>query len=196
MKFGNFDKNVIRKMEAGDYEAGFFGKVDTEEMAYRKALEKVKKPSKEPEKLKYYVSYDNSLNLARNFQPRDLETGKRLNPANPKSELLRELRVFLLNILQKYDCDDDSIKAYTAVGTPADFIHGVDAFIDIENQTVTLDITLRKGKEGKADIIIDDKIPDPQEDEDGFLKQVDKIAEKIYQKLDKKSLRNVMKKSV
>jgi hypothetical protein len=188
MRFGDFENKTIRRMEAGDYEAGFLGKVNTEEKAYQKALEKVKTKPRDGGVLKYYVGYEDSLDLARNFQPIDSETKERIDPANPKAELLRELRVYLLDILEKYEPDEDRIKAYTAVGTPADFVHGIDAFIDIGSQTITLDITLRKGKEGKADIIIDDKLPDPHEDEDEFLHQIDKIAEKIYLKLDKKHL--------
>lgn len=52
MKFGDFEKNTIRRIEAGDYEAGFLGKINTEEKSYKEALEKIKEPPRKSQKLK------------------------------------------------------------------------------------------------------------------------------------------------
>lgn len=189
------EKMMIRRMEAGDYERGFLGRVDTTEKDYQKALEEVKKHSRNPG-LNYLVERKDAFDLARGFQPRNLETGKRAEPTEPKGALLNALRQSLFKILRKFELGDGDIKAYTAVDTPADFLYGTDAFMDIAGQIITLDITLRQRKLGKAQIIIDQdlirgKLADPkasEEEKKKFKQQVEIIAEEIYRQIDKKQL--------
>ncbi|MBI4437849.1 hypothetical protein HY631_02765 [Candidatus Uhrbacteria bacterium] len=120
-----------------------------------------------------YVTYDRAMELVRRYSSED--------PLNPKKPFARELRLAVLDELGfEEDADTDRVKFYSAVGTPLDVFHGVDAWIELVTQrgrrhAVTLDVTMNPGKEThKADVIVQ-AIPDPSEDEKGFLDAVYQI---------------------
>lgn len=125
-----------------------------------------------------YLPWHQAIELAKKFQPAD--------PTNPRKEFYREL---LIAVQEKLGIDiarnPDAIKAYTAVGTPLDTFHSVDAFLTrTENgreSTVTLDASLRREKiedGAKADEVITD-VPDVEEDEDGYLAAIEMYADRV-----------------
>lgn len=164
-----------------EHERRLFGAIDTDNLDYRRALDKVTRPGHDNKK---YVNYGDALNLARGFQPGD--------PTNPSADFLRELR---LAVLEKLDIEDEGqaelISAYTAVGTPLDILHGVDGFIIVSHEgydiPITFDATLRREKleergAQKADILIGD-VPEANENESKYLAQIDKVAGEIVRKI-------------
>lgn len=153
------------------HEADLFGRFDTSNPAYKEALEKlmVRRGDR-------YVSHKDSLELVQRFSKED--------PTNPKKDLLRDLR---LEIIDALDDEKVTVEAYSALGTPLDVFHGIDAFLIIKQDgketVITLDATLREKKlddqEGaKADILIRD-IPSPEFEETKYLATVQDISTKI-----------------
>ena len=191
--FGNKrEGDLLREKHSKRLEKQFLGRIDTENIEYNKALAKIKKPSTKKE-FSYYVAREDALDLVREFQPFD--------PENPDTELLRELRLAVQEKLEEYfgEFDDEDIKVFTAVDTPADFLHGIDAFLDIGNQTVTLDLTIRKEKDMvKSDVLIKLKempdLKDPAQEE-AFLEEINSVAKEIFKKLDKESLKELVKRA-
>ncbi len=117
-----------------------------------------------------YTNYHDSMSLVVDHYQGD--------PTNPTKPLARELRMAVIEELGlEDDADMDRIKFYSALGTPLDVFHGVDAWIEFipENgvpRRVTIDVTLDPSKEThKADVIIQE-VPDPSENEKRFLKIV------------------------
>jgi hypothetical protein len=155
-----------------EFEFDLFGQVDTRDPKYRAELAKVANETG-------YVRYKEAVDLAKKHQPWD--------PTNPSKDFFRELLIAVQEKLE-IDMDDpkDAVRAYTAVGTPLDKYHGVDAFLahrarDGAEILVTLDATLRpeKQQEGwKADIVVG-AIPDVDEDEDAYLEAIEVIAGRI-----------------
>lgn len=96
------------------------------------------------------ISYNDALRLAREFQPGD--------PTNPQKELTRELRLAVIDALNVPETALDCVRAYTAVGTRGDVLHGIDAFIDFQDpasgktHTVVIDLTQNPSKAGENDI--------------------------------------------
>lgn len=163
-----------------EFEYDLFGQADVRNPEYQKAL---KAAGADPRT--GYLPFGKAVELAQKFQPGD--------PTNPKKDYLREL---LFAVQEKLDIDPDdepdSVRAYTAVGTPLDKFHGVDAFISKKGERkdilVTLDATLRPEKinEGwKADLMVGD-LPSAEEDEDAYLQAIDDMAEKIAAKIREK----------
>jgi hypothetical protein len=84
-----------------------------------------------------YLTRRNALEAARNGQP-PVKTPTR-------ARLERELRSLL----------DDTVRVRTAVGSVADYCHGVDGFIDFNGLVVTIDVTINPNKDaGKADMVV------------------------------------------
>lgn len=46
------------------------------------------------------------------------------------------------------------VRFYTAVGTPLDVYHGVDAFFEQGGRIATVDVSLREKEMGKADVLL------------------------------------------
>ena len=126
-----------------------------------------------------WLPWHKALELVKKHQPW-------ADPANPSKDFFREL---LIAVQEKLSVDTkndpDAIQAYTAVGTPLDVFHGVDAFIimtvDGHEEIVTLDATLDSKKiedGGKADEIVTD-LPSVEDDQDGYLEAIDALAERI-----------------
>ncbi len=174
-------------MERGFYsgrlnEIDYCGEINTNDPAFQKALEEVKKTPRPDSKFPYYVNFSDSLNLVKKFQPIDKNTGERIDPTNPAKPFLKDLRLELVDTLDLSEEEADKVKAYTAVKSPLDIFHGVDAFLDIKGDIVTLDLTLRKdtSSKTKADIIVEElPNPDDPDQEDDYLKAVERKAEEI-----------------
>jgi hypothetical protein len=114
-----------------------------------------------------------AIELIRKFSESD--------PRNPSKPFAKELRMAVIEELGLEESEDmDRVKFFSAVGTPLDHFHGVDAWVEFDSgrggpRMVTLDVTLNTEKEThKADIIVQ-KVPDPSENEDEFLKLVYEI---------------------
>jgi hypothetical protein len=170
-----------RGMKAGrEFEADLLGTAEINDPKYADEVRKIVKEIGKP-----YIPYRQALELVKNFQSGD--------PTNPKKDFLRELRLAVADKLGlETDEDLEGLRAYTAVGTPLDILHGVDGFIsfgapDKKEGIVTFDVTLQEDKQtggGKADLIIGD-LPDPDEDEAGYLAAIEKVAEQIARKFQR-----------
>lgn len=128
-----------------------------------------------------YLNFEDALELVRKHLVQD--------PTNPVKPFSNELRLAVIDALGlETEEEMDQVRFYSAVGTPADVFHGVDAWMEYETPDgekliVTLDATRNPSKDAaKADLIITE-IPDPSEDEDKFLEQAsaygDRVAEII-----------------
>jgi len=123
-----------------------------------------------------YMTYRDAMELAMQFQPGD--------PTNPARDFLREVRLAIIEELKIPAGGEDRIKAYTAVGTPLDQLHGVDGFFVITKEgvqvPVTIDVTLRE-KGPRADLFVG-TLPDSREDEERYLQIIEEIAVFIVSK--------------
>ncbi len=121
--------------------------------------------------------------LVKKFQPWP-------DPTNPQKDFLKELR---LSLAEQLDLDDqmaNNLTMYTAVATPLDVYHGVDAFVeyrlpDGHTLQITLDVTLNEKKinttGGRANFIVSD-IPDISEGQDAYLAAIEKCAQQTAKK--------------
>jgi hypothetical protein len=105
---------------------------------------------------------------------------QKFDPTNPNADFLRELRLAIIDILKLKEEEMDKVKIYSALDTPLDAI-GIDGFITLKinkrEEIVTLDASLRGKEFGEADIIFGE-LPDPKENEEGYLKAIEEIAKK------------------
>lgn len=93
-----------------------------------------------------YVPFDRSLATVKASQP------KNWDPHDPSTPVSNDLHALVVDLL---DEEYDNVSFFTAVGSPLDYYHGVDAFIEYHGQVVTLDVTINKHKDSyKADVII------------------------------------------
>ncbi len=115
------------------------------------------------------------------------------DPTDPKGIHAKELRGAMLDALELNDGEFDSLKLYSTVGTPLDYM-GFDAFVEFEDPEshtsarATIDVTLRKEKvsEGwKADVIIGE-LPDAGQEEDEYLQAIDAYAARTAQVLQRR----------
>jgi len=170
------ERQESREFYSGrEFEYDLFGKMDTSSPRYKAELQKIASPNG-------YVSYAKALELVKKFQSQD--------PTNPDKDFLRELRDAVTEKLRLDTAEEmERIKTFSSLGSPLDKFHGVDAFLAYEENdkeySVSLDATRRKEKqeEGwKADIIISD-LPSPEEDEEQYMREIEKYAEEITEKI-------------
>jgi hypothetical protein len=88
-----------------------------------------------------YVPYAQAIELVKQHQPSPLERSKPLRDLRAKVALL---------------CGNISVpvKFFTAVGTPLDIYHGIDAFFEQGTHIATIDVSLRDKESYKADILV------------------------------------------
>ncbi len=93
------------------------------------------------EKKDEYMSYSAALAFAKDHQPNPLK----------RPQIVKELRGKIVDL-----CSDtiNPLKFYTAVGTPLDTYHGVDAFFEMGERVVTLDVSGREKEVHKADVLL------------------------------------------
>lgn len=183
--FGGFEKS------GKAHEMSLLGDVRKDDPEYEKTLRKL--GADQRGYLPFYVAKE----LAMQFQPlvrsenrftHDMEV-KLQDPANPDKGFPKDLLEAIKDQLGFISDEDLSrLKYYTAVGSPLDYFHGVDAFIILEGKTkqdpealVTFDVALKNGasekQDARADIII--KEPEPPVDPEStrvYLRQVDDLA--------------------
>jgi hypothetical protein len=128
-----------------------------------------------------YLPDREAMILAKEFQPwQDVTV--------PEKDLPRDLRLEVFELLLEKGLvkrgQEDRVKIYTSVGTPFDYKHGIDTFLELEDEKgniiarVTLDITQREEKiktGGKADIIFSE-LPDPKNENERYLRAIDDLA--------------------
>jgi len=120
------------------------------------------------------------MDIVKNYQPFDPTNP--IDPRKPTQTFLKDLRLSIIEKLE-LDLEEKKVKVYTSVNTPLDVI-GIDSFIVLEDdrpRVVTLDATLRREKLEKlqkADIVFSE-LPDPEINEEEYLQEVDKIADRI-----------------
>jgi len=189
-------ENINRKhwgMEQGvtgeEDETGLLGFID--KTKYIQLLEKggIDLKDKDNPELLSYVPFEKSSFLVRESQPWK-------DAANPKTDFLRELRLAVAEALEipEDDAALDKLKIYTAVGSHLDLFHGVDAFIEWEQEKeepalrVDFDVTQKpetKTPQENTVIINTNQLADPKEDEKKYLDQIKSIARHIAELLKK-----------
>ena len=126
-----------------------------------------------------YLSYEASLELAREVQAD--------NPKNPTRKFPHDLQHLITEEWHAVMKDGKwSIEVYSAVGTPLDVYHGVDAFVIIRGEdqrkwTITFDATINEKKIESADIkahVLISDLPDPIDQERAYYDAVRAIAKK------------------
>lgn len=142
-----------------------------------------------PEKIpnpEEYIPFKQALEIVRGLQLSE--------PSDPESRFPNEVHATLADILQLEDYRQ--VEYYTALGSPLDRFHGIDAFFEIETGrgrvTITLDITQNPHKKDyKADIVIqwpreglDVREP---EDQRIWREKVKELAEEIIEVLRRKA---------
>lgn len=167
----------------GQYERDYLGQADIRSQEFLREFDRCKQPSEKPG-FNYWMNYRDSMELAKKFQPIDKSDPekKRVDPANPRAPLLRDIKEALIDQMDLSDKEADELKLYTAVDTPLDYLHGTDAFIEYKGIVVSIDITKKMSGTGKkADVIITEELPAPDDPdtEDEYLARVDDIAASV-----------------
>lgn len=172
------ERYVPREQYYGrEHEFDVFGKFK-ETPGYREALKRMVAGQEKP-----YVPFRQSVELVERFSGED--------PLHPTQEFLRDLR---LEVIDKLGLDEDEVRAYTAVDTPLDRLHGADAFLAIKPRrakretVVTLDATLLDAKltgqqASKADVLVGD-VPRPESDR--YLDSVERYAIQVARAYEEK----------
>ncbi len=88
-----------------------------------------------------YVPWRQCLEQVRKFQPFQSD------PRNPSRPIPRALRNLVATHLGKRGAD---LRFFTAIGTPFDRFHRVDAFFEIDNAIVTVGLSLDPKKDAEA----------------------------------------------
>jgi len=126
-----------------------------------------------------YLPFQDALDLARDAQGGD--------PSSPQKKFMRDVREAVMRRMRLSEKEARNLGIYSAVGTPLDVYHGVDAFVAFKQpqgkeRIVTMDATINKEKIAeeriKAQIMIAE-VPDPQEQAKEYQTFVENIAGKI-----------------
>lgn len=181
-------ESYIGGREGTEFEWDLFGSVDKNNPQYQAELKKVTKPNG-------FVFYRDALSLAKKFQSGD--------PRNPERGFARDLRIEILDELGLTDEKDmDRLEFYTAVGSPFDQWHGIDAFFEFRQKLgsplrATVDATvvtelekIARGQDPKADILISEKELhlDDETKLENELKRIAKLVVAVFKSQQKKPL--------
>jgi len=178
-------KNFESRMELTGslFEEEAVGKVDTKNPEYQQALKKAQEEEAKEGVKSGYIRFRKALELARKFQPAD--------PTNPNKYFSRDLRIALQDLLSlKTEEEMDRVKFYTAAGTPLDTFHGVDAFLEYEDERkqthrATFDFTANPHKQVyKSDImVLKNELPDPDLESQKYLEKIEGYAKEVFSKI-------------
>jgi len=113
---------------------------------------------KTPTEARGYLSFEKAVRLAKTFQPGD-------DPTMPETKVAKDL---LNAIADELGIEPDSeeeqeLKFYTAIGTPLDIKHGIDAFVEYKGKRVYFDVTKNPSKrfeDSTNERIIMEELPD------------------------------------
>lgn len=170
-------------------EENFLGAVDNTNTEYRASLLRLGIPDGLLHNMSGHplphISFYDALEMVKAGQPWK-------DPTNPEKDFLRELRIEVADCLGIGADEDalDRLRAYTAVGSPLDLLHGVDALFEFDEKKgsmirVFLDVTnapARK-KEKPGIMIVDiNAIGDHAEDKKEYQKSIETLAAEIVRK--------------
>ncbi|KKQ00903.1 MAG: hypothetical protein UW15_C0038G0004 [Parcubacteria group bacterium GW2011_GWC1_44_10] len=147
-----------------------------------------------------YVSWEDSLKLVRKFSPYD--------PTDPHNKpLLNDLRIAFIDELGfTKEKDMNRVKIFTAVGSPLDVWHGIDAFIEVEDgngrtsKIIGFDAkemadsseTREHVHDKKADIIIFMKdVPDAEAESKKYVAKMEEVAKEAVRVLKTRESINI-----
>ena len=88
-----------------------------------------------------YMAYKDAVAWVREHQP----------DAFSRSKLIKNLRTRVAELCTNID---EPVKFYTAVGTPLDIYHGVDAFFAQGHKIATVDLSMKEKENYKADVLM------------------------------------------
>lgn len=170
------------------FEWQYIGEIDTKNPKYQTELEKVRREEEKAGMTDGYIRFRKAMELAKKFQPYD--------PTNPNKHFARDIRIELQDLLGLTTEEEmDRVKFYTAVGSPLDRRHSVDAFIEYTDEKgetfrATFDLTTNPQKQAyKTDIVVQMKdIPDPNSDKKEYNEAIKEFAKKILPKMVVKKL--------
>ncbi len=128
---------------------------------------------------KGHLSFERAVAFAKNFQPSE-------DPTCPSTKVARDLLDFVAEEMGVDPEGDDALelKFYTAVGSPLDFYHRTDAFVEYKGERVKIDVTRDPSKrfeDSSADRIIMEELPDygVKEERAEYEKELKKYAQAI-----------------
>lgn len=103
-----------------------------------------------------------------------------------RPRIAKELRKYVAELCAKNPSGNDSepVRFYTAINSPLDTYHGVDAFFEQGNRRVTLDITMHAKDNFKADVVLIASLDEegiPVVDDVEFERVANEIAEKLIE---------------
>ena len=166
-------------------EEEYFGKNDTAGVKRAAALALYRELSggKDPAETDFYLPFSKAITYVKSFQPWG-------DPTSPETKVARDLFDFTCESL---DLNPESqaaegLKFFTAIGSPLDERHGVDAFIEFDGQRVLIDVTknpAKKFEDSTADRLIIEELPDwtdPQK-RNAYLEAIKKYSEYIAKAL-------------
>ncbi len=107
---------------------------------------------------KGHLPFEKAVMFAKHFQPGD-------DPTCPSTKVARDLVDFVAEEIGIDPDGDDALelKFYTAVGSPLDFYHRTDAFVEYKGSRVKIDVTMDRSKrfeDSSVDRIIMEELPD------------------------------------
>lgn len=190
---GKYLNTILREIGKGNA-SEHLGVIDAESPAYRKLL---KKHGINPDAPQYdengkpsYLSFKDAVQIAREAQPWP-------DSANPEKDFLRDLRLAVadeLGIVKEEELD--GLRAYTAVGSPLEHMHGINFFIEYIKtgertplrafgDVVTENFEKKRKKSGA--IYVNARMIDNQENDQGnYLDKVAEIARRVADALREK----------
>ena len=115
-----------------------------------------------PENLLGYLPFKKAMALAKKLTC--------WNPTDPEPRQANNLHFYVCEALKVEDYS--KVRFYSALGTPLDFFHGVDCWIEYDSRVVTIDLTANGHKDyHKADVVVH-----PEDLEDGGERIAEYIA--------------------
>lgn len=129
---------------------------------------------------KGYLSFNDSLRLARESQVGD--------PSDPESGIANDFHAAVAETLKEDDYE--KVRFFSALGTPLDVYHGVDGFFEHNGIIVTLDATINPNKDKdsiKADIILEE-MPDPKFEREKYLEYIKDKSKEIAYLIEKRQI--------
>jgi len=123
--------------------------------------------------------FEPSMDFVKKFQPK--ETWTEGNSNRPQIKLAGDLYDAICRWLAvKPDDPENGLRFYTAVGSPLDYIHGVDAFFQFGETRVLIDVTKNVKNKQRADSEHDTIIMEPlSEHPTQYKKDIQSYAEQI-----------------
>ena len=148
-------------------------------MAYGSDVERALfgSPTIGKEKNEEYMPFEQAVEFVKQHQPDPMK----------RSRMVKDLRTRIADL-----CTDATVpvKFFTAIGTPLDVYHGVDAFFQQGEHIVTVDISLREKESQKADVLLIasfDKAGNAVVSEGEMLGAASQIAAKFNEKLHRRA---------